>query len=116
MFTDAVTDSDFLCVVQGIIDFGKYAKRGIFVDFWFVRNGSVFHITNIDGGHNVVATTFAIGANQNKSKYKRYRRIYGARNEMVTAYIYGNVRMDAGGFGVVLDGFEFIRNTSNIHN
>ena len=102
MFANIDSDTDFLCVVQSIIDIGANAVCTIFVDIRFSRDGSVFHIADFNGRNNVVAAITVI-AQDIKCKQKWCYGIDPAGYEMDAVVIYSNVCMDAVWIGVVLD-------------
>lgn len=116
MLTDADSNSNFLCVVQGVIGIGSNAKCAFPVDTRFGGNGPIFYIADFDGRDNVVATVFTDRSHKPERKQKRCIGDNGSCNEMDADYICGNVCVDAGGIGPVLDGFKRVRYIPNIHN
>ena len=60
MFANVDSDSDILCIIQGVISICCDAQCTLFVDTRFVCDGSILYFTDIDGCNDVLATAFAV--------------------------------------------------------
>lgn len=78
------------------------------MDIRFVCDGPILYTADIDGGNHVPATAFAVAQDVIKQR-QRYCGPDTTHDALDADIIHGNVCMDAGGFGSVLDSIKRIR-------
>ena len=76
------------------------------MDIRFICDGPILYSADIDGYDHVPATAFAV-AKANK-QCQRCCRPDATHDALDADIVYGNVCVDAGGTGSVLDGVEYI--------